>query len=403
MDDLAIINTNSIQVQDFQAIELMRRFIAYIDRSPATSRTYIINLRQFIAWMRYQDISHPSREDIISYRQWLTQEHYAIELDEKSPDGWNYRIDSSGHPLRITCKPNTVKQYLQSVRQFFSWLASEGVYQNVASNVHAPKVKTDSHRKDALTASEVLTIETSIENHAWSRQIAAEEAEKDRNGKVQRSQEQGLRLKAMYLLAVNAGLRTIEISRANVKDFETKGGQAWLYIWGKGHAEPDQKKPICPEVAVAIKDYLLSRTDKPTGESPLFVSTGNRSGGQRIAPTTISTILKRAMQQAGFDSERLTAHSLRHTAGNNVRKITGNNIYETQKYMRHSNPATTEIYMHDGEEELDQQADIAQRLYNRYHGTEETATTAELDTVAASMTPAQIQQLVMIAKAMKQS
>ena len=58
---------------------------------------------------------------------------------------------------------------------------------------------------------------------------------------MKRSTEQGKRLYAMYLLAVNAGLRTIEISRANIKDLETKGGKTWLYIWGKGHSEADQK------------------------------------------------------------------------------------------------------------------------------------------------------------------
>ncbi len=51
------------------------------------------------------------------------------------------------------------------------------------------------------------------------------------------------------------------------------------------------------------------------------------------------------MQAAGFDSERLTAHSLRHTAGQNVMELTGNNIYDTQMYMRHSSPKTTEIYL----------------------------------------------------------
>ena len=113
-------------------------------------------------------------------------------------------------------------------------------------------------------------------------------------------------------------------------------------------------------------------------------------------------MLKRAMQEAGFDSERITAHTLRHTAGNNVRKLTGNNIYETQKYMRHSNPATTEIYMHDGEEEAAQQMDIAQRLYNLYHGiSAEETDKAQLIGLIEGMTAAQMQQLTGIARALR--
>lgn len=397
MTELMTVN-NSIQAQDFHGEELMSRFISYIDRTQATARTYVINLRQFIAWMRYSAVKRPTREDIISYRNWLGQEHDAIEIDPQNAQGWTYRTDKAGHPQRITCKPNTVKQYLQSVRQFFSWTAAEGLYPNIAANIHGPKVKTDTHRKDALTAAEVLTIENSIEANAQSRQDAAGAAEKDRAGKMQRSEEQGLRLRAMYLLAVNAGLRTVEISRANVKDLQSRDGRTWLYIQGKGHTEADQRKPITPEVKAALDEYMSSRTDEPTGTSPLFVSTGNRSKGQRIAPTTISTMLKRAMQEAGFDSERLTAHSLRHTAGTTVQEITGN-LFLTQKYMRHANPATTEIYLHNDTER--QEADIAQQLYNRYHGTEESDTTAQLATVTASMSPAQMEQLLMIARAMK--
>ena len=71
-----------------------------------------------------------------------------------------------------------------------------------------------------------------------------------------RETEQGKRLFAMYLLTVTAGLRTIEISRANVKDLETKNGQTWLYIHGKGHTEADTKKAIAPEVAAALQEYL---------------------------------------------------------------------------------------------------------------------------------------------------
>jgi integrase/recombinase XerC len=250
-----------------------------------------------------------------------------------------------------------------------------------------------------LTAAEVETIEKSIEERAAARQAEAAEAAKDAEGRKQRSTEQGKRLYAMYLLAVNAGLRTIEISRANVKDLEVKQGAACLYIWGKGHSEPDQKKPIAPAVYEAIREYLEARADHPTGASPLFVSTGNRSGGARIAPTTISTMLKRAMQAAGFDSERLTAHSLRHTAGQNVMQITGENIYQTQLYMRHSNPTTTEIYLDNST--AAQNAALAERLYKHYHGGDEPQTAAgKLQEAMQAMTPAQLDQLAQIAAAM---
>lgn len=376
---------------------LFNDFVTWIDRSEKTTRTYLVNLRQFMAWLCYTDTRRPVRQDIILYREYLTKEHDAIIFDPLTPQKWRYRTDRAGNRQQITCKPNTVKQYLQSVRQFFAWTAANNLYPNIAANIHAPKI-TESHKKDSLTAQEVLTIERSIEATAATRTAAAGEAAKDKAGRVQRSTEQGKRLYAMYLLAVNAGLRTVELSRANVKDLETKGGKTWLYVWGKGHNEPDAKKPIAPEVKAALDDYLQSRADKPTGSAPLFVSTGNRSRGQRIAPTTISTMLKQAMQQAGFDSERLTAHSLRHTTGQNVMSITGDNIYKTQMYMRHSSPKTTEIYLENDSTAQDEA--IAQQLYNRYHGiTESAGSRDQLESIIAVMTPEQIEQLATVAKA----
>lgn len=338
---------------------LFAEFVAWIDRSEKTTRTYLTNLKQFMLYLQDRGVTEPTREDIILYRQYLSESR----------------------------KPNTVAQYLRSVCQFFKWTAANGIYPDIAANIHAPKIRHDTHRKEALTVKEVLAIEQSITERAAIRAQAAATASKDAAGRAQRSTEQGKRLFAMYLLAVNAGLRTVELSRANIKDLETKGGRTVLYIWGKGHTEPDQKKPLAPEVAAAIKDYLSSRTDKPTSNSPLFVSTGNRSRGQRIASTTISTMLKRAMQEAGFDSERITAHSLRHTAGTAVQELTGD-IYQTQKYMRHSNPATTEIYLHNETENAE--AGIAQQLYNLYHGRTETD---QLQQIITTLNPLQLEQL----------
>lgn len=386
----AIIPANDLQTS------LFNEFIQFIDRGEKTTRTYITNLRQFAAWLKYASIARPMRQDIISYRDYLSAEHDAIQLDQA--EGWIYRRDKNGNRIRVTCKPNTIAQYLRSVGQFFRWTAAAGLYPNIAENIHAPKIRHDTHKKDALTAADVLTIEKSIQAAADEKAAAAAGAEKDTAGRISRATEQGKRDYAMYILAVNAGLRTIELSRANVKDIEVRNGRAVLYIWGKGHTEPDQRKPLAPQVYAAIKDYLNARSDRPTANSPLFVATGNRSGGQRIAETTISKILKKAMQAAGYDSDRITAHTLRHTAGTNVQEIT-QNLYVTQKYMRHANPATTEIYLHNDTEK--QEAQTAQDLYNLYHGiTDKADNRQKLEGILQGMSAAQIEQLTGIAAAM---
>lgn len=356
---------------------LVNDFIAYIDRGAKTTSTYLTNLRQFMAWLKYAGIAQPIRADIIAYRDYLLSEHEAIELAPEKPCGWQYRLDKTGSRYTITCRPGTAAQYLRNVCQLFRWTAANNLYPDIAENIHAPKIRHDQHKKDALTPAEVQAIKEDIQSGATT--------------------EQGKRLYAMFLLAVTAGLRTIELSRASIKDLQVKSGTACLYVWGKGHSEPDAKKPLAPEVYAAIKDYLNSRTDRPTAASPLFVATGNRSGGKRIEARTISQMLKRAFRAAGFDSERITAHSLRHTAGTAAMQLTGD-LYATQKYMRHSNPATTEIYLHIDTEQ--QETALAQQLYDLFTGKKTEDGRDRLQDLINSLSAAQIEQLSGIAAAM---
>lgn len=388
-------STNTAPAVVFSA-SLVDRFICFIDRSDRTARTYLTNLRQFVAWLRFSSVVTPLRADVMQYRAWLLTDHDAIEMTDGGA-GWTYRTDKQGRRLHTSCKPNTVKQYLQSVKQFFKWTAAEGLYPDIAANIHAPKI-AETHRKDSLTAADVRTVEDSILSAATQHQQTAATATKDTAGRTQRATEQGARLYAMYLLAVNAGLRTVEISRANVCDLECKGGQAWLYVWGKGHTEADARKALAPAVYAAIRQYLDLRQDVPTGKSPLFVSTGNRSGGKRIAETTISKQLKQALRAAGYDSERITAHSLRHTAGQNIMQVTGDNIYKAQQYMRHASPKTTEIYLDNNAAAED--AQLAAQLYDHYHGTTTTTAQERLQQIAATLTADKLEQLAQIAQAM---
>lgn len=56
------------------------------------------------------------------------------------------------------------------------------------------------------------------------------------------------------------------------------------------------------------------------------------------------------MRNAGYDSDRLTAHSLRHTAITLSLK-NGESLQEVQQFARHTNINTTLIYAHNLERE----------------------------------------------------
>ena len=284
------------EVRSFSA-DFYAQYIAYIDRKATTVKGYVTCIRQFARWMANNGITQPQHNDITAYRDYLTDSGLAT---------------------------GTQSQYLRAVKHFFKWLAVEGRYPNVGDGVHGAKVKNDCHKKDALPRNSVESIA----------------------GTIDRSDEAGKRLYAMYLLCVKCGLRTIEVHRADVGDIKTVNGDPYLYVQPKGHDGKDSPKYLFPEVKAAIDEYLQTREAKPTAKSPLFTSTSNRSKGGRIATTTISTMLKDVLVSAGFDSDRLTAHSLRATAATAAFEA-GLTLFEVQQLMGHCDPATTEIYIKD--------------------------------------------------------
>ena len=328
---------------------LFERFIDYTDRKETTVKGYFTCIRQFVKWLELNDIRQPEREHIKAYRDYLASSGLAT---------------------------GTQAQYLRAVKHFFKWTASEGLYPNVADNIHGAKIRHDVHKKDALQREDVAQIADTID----------------------RSDETGKRLYAMYLLCVICGLRTIEIHRADVGDLKTVGGTTYLYLQGKGHDDKDAPVLLIKEVYDAVQDYLQHRSEKVTAKSPLFTSTSNRSKGGRIATTTISTMLKTLLVNAGYDSDRLTAHSLRHTSGTGAYMATGN-IYLAQKHQRHADPATTEIYIHA--EERDSRT-TEQQVYNYYfRGEDERTAQQEALELMAALSPDKLEKVIDFIKMIK--
>ena len=139
---------------------------------------------------------------------------------------------------------------------------------------------------------------------------------------------------------ITAGLRTVEVSRANVEDLFNRAGKIFLYVQGKGRDEKDAVAKVPAATYKLIQDYLAAR-GKVKADAPLFCS---RFG--RLDSKFISKIIKTAMRRAGFDSKRLTAHSLRHTAATNALS-NGATLRQVQQMLRHTNIATTQIYLHE--------------------------------------------------------
>lgn len=311
MNDLILMNKSTgLTVRKFGE-DLFERFINYTDVKETTLKGYAVCIRQFFNWMKENNIQQPSRDDIKAYKKHLEEQPFTA---------------------------GTRSQYLRVVKHFFKWTASEGLYPNIADNIKGAKVRQDNTKKEAFNEEDIRIILESID----------------------RSTEPGKRNYAMILLAVTGGLRIIEMHRADIQDIATIKGQQVLYIQGKGRDEKDAYIKLIPEVQEALQDYLQSRKHWRKTD-PLFAGTGNRAKGGRLEVPSFSRIIKTIFKGAGYDSHKLTAHSLRHTSNTLLFK-SGADLYTVQQHARHSDPKTTEIYIHAVDREKDRSE---QNIYNQ--------------------------------------
>ena len=287
--------TKQLVLRQSNLENLFNQFVIFIDATPNTIRTYRGSLKQWFLYLRQNQIVQPTAETVRQYRDYLQE---------------------NGK------KPTTVKNYIIAIKRFFAWTEEAGLYPNIAKHIKSGHISKN-FKKDYLTGSQARQILNSIDQ----------------------STIKGKRDYAMLVTMLTMGLRTIEVTRANIEDIRTKGNTTVLYVQGKGHDEKDDLIRMPQHVESAIRDYLSVRKANDLSE-PLFVSTSNHNANGRMTTRSIRRIVKTAFISAGYDSPRLTAHSTRHTAAT-LSLLNGATLQQTQELLRHRNIGTTEIYAHN--------------------------------------------------------
>ena len=274
---------------------LLENFLAYLDAgSKKTEETYTRSLRQFFTWTGLHGVKTPTLKDLIAFKE---------------------ELKATSH------KATTINAYVGALRVFFQWTEEESLYPNVAKSLKREKVSRDL-KKDYLTTAQVRAVLSSAQ---------------------QEKGLQGLRDYAVLSLMVTCGLRTIEVARANIEDLRTLGDDCVLYIQGKGKTDKADYVKVQEPIERAIRNYLKAR-GKAKDSDPLFASLSNNSKG-RLTTRAVSGIAKSNMRNAGFDSSRITAHSLRHTACTLALHL-GMPVQEVQQFARHADISTTMNYVH---------------------------------------------------------
>ena len=287
--EITVKQASSLNVNDFNLDLLKTRFLDLLQVKENTKKTYYKGIKNFIDYMIGKGINTPNRIDIINY------------LNDLQAQG---------------LKPTTIKAYLSSVKALYKFLElNTDTIKDIAKGIKAPAISKE-FKKDYLTPAQVKELVASADT---------------------------LRDKIIILLGATCGLRTIEICRLNRNDLELKSDlssntiKPILWVLGKGR---DEKEYIVipKDLYNMIQEYLSTRYDR---NDALIISNKGR-----FIPNSISRIIKQALRGIGINSDKFTAHSLRHTAIT-LSLIAGNDIRQVQELSRHKNLNTVLIYAQD--------------------------------------------------------
>ena len=275
-----------------------------------------INIQNLVdAFINSQDVKLSSknlyRRTLKQYFNWVDTTNYLLN-EIARPQLLEYK----DYLLSSGMSSLTVGSYITSVRRFYEWTEANKYYPNVAKGIKTPKRKQQFKKQPLLPAQA-----TALLNFY---------------------QDKALRDYAIISLLLRTGLRTIEVIRASVEDITFKGSQRVLLVHGKGRDEKDNFVLLTDKAYQPIAEYLATR-GKVNSSEPLFTSTSNNSKGERLSTRSISYIAKEGLKAIGLDERAFTAHSLRHTTAVNILRA-GGSLETAQFTLRHSNPATTQIY-----------------------------------------------------------
>jgi site-specific recombinase XerD len=152
-----------------------------------------------------------------------------------------------------------------------------------------------------------------------------------------RASATGRRDHAILLLLARLGLRASEVLALELDDLRWREGE--IVVRGKGLVQ--DRLPLLPDVGKALALYL--QKDRPPGSSRRVFLCGRAPHRGFAHPSTVTTIVARALARARLAPATRGAHLLRHSlATTMVRR--GASFSEIGQVLRHRSPNTTEIY-----------------------------------------------------------
>ena len=279
MKELEVKENNELKL-----VELMQRYLKFIDVSENTTKAYNVGLIQFNEYLKANGIKEPTRETIIEFREYLLETH----------------------------KPKTVNLYLIAVKNFYSWLEYEGITKDISKKIKGIKLE-QRHLKRGLSQEEIKQVLGVCKD---------------------------IREELLVKLMITCGLRCNEVVNIEIQDFYKDGDAIMLKVLGKGR---DGLKQDLVRIDNRLFELIKEYCKEYNVTDYLFTSTSNHNTNGKLTTKTIRYIITNLFKKADLDMEMISCHSTRHTSCELLLE-SGMPIQEVSEFLRHRSLATVMVY-----------------------------------------------------------
>ena len=290
-------------MQANKSCQIVEQYLAYLvtikGRSKNTVLEYRLDLLQFF---RYTTISRGEEHTDFKFAN--------IEFIRSISLGDMYGFLAYCQNSLLS-SPGTRARKIVSIRQFWKYLKTKAhlLENNIAEELETPKLPKRIVRCLTLEESVRLLIETSSNS---------------------------VRDNCIITIFLNCALRLSELASLNIDQVNSD----ILSVVGKGNKE--RKIYMSPAVKQSLSQWLPLRASMNVSTDALFISR-NRN---RLTTRAIQNVVKKRIIAAGLNPEGLSTHKLRHTAATLMYKYGHVDIRSLQQLLGHESIATTEIYTH---------------------------------------------------------
>lgn len=261
-------------------------------RNRETRGTYRRSLREFIRFFRADKRFRFTVDDAARYKAYLVKKK---------------RLSRA-----------SVSTYITALRRLCDHLVEKEVLtENPATTIRVRQPKR-MHSGRALTDDEIERLESCMQGKG----------------------EIPMRDRAVLALMLRSGLSGTEIVRLNVGDLR-KSDKGWSFSCGRREILVDDRR------SVQMLDSYLEFRKASEGEkgTPVFLSAGNRTRGERMSTRGIRSALRVYFEQANISGDDVTPHALRYTAARLMSEA-GASAEDLKLRLGLGTDQTARIYLH---------------------------------------------------------